>query len=43
MLENLPKLEKIDLPVNFKGTLQLKNMTNYINFLFSNHLKLDEN
>jgi len=39
MLENLPKLEKIDLPFNFKGTLQLKNMTNYINLLFSNHLK----
>jgi len=43
MLENLPKLEKIDLPVNFKGTLQLKNMTNYINLLFSNYLKLNEN
>lgn len=42
-LENLPKLEKINLPINFKGTIELKNMTNYINLLFSNHLKLNDN
>ena len=31
MLENLPKLEKIDFLVNFKGTVELINMINFIN------------